>query len=105
MDKGKWIDCFPVLTYLRGSKVDDSLVLYTAPRACSGSASAKIEELKNAPRTSGDAGMTTSGEDKQDEAVDQDPSTWATGGESATQKQRAYSQSYLIFTPIRLFTH
>lgn len=56
-----------------------------------GSASAKIEELKSAPRTAGDGGMTTSKEDKQDDAVDQDPATWSTGGEPATQKQRGYS--------------
>ena len=58
-----------------------------------GSASAKIEELKNSPPTVGDGGMTTSKEDKEGDAIDQDPSTWSTGGEAATQKQRAYSES------------
>lgn len=57
-----------------------------------GSASAKIEELKSAPRQSNSSGSTTSGADKKGDAIDQDPSTWSTGGEDATQKQRAYSQ-------------
>lgn len=58
-----------------------------------GSASAKIEELKTVPKQSDASGTTTSKEDKQDEAVDQDPATWSTGGEDATSKQRAYSES------------
>lgn len=56
-----------------------------------GSASKKIEELKAAPVQSDKDGETTSKADKTDEAIDQDPKTWTTGDEDATQKQRGYS--------------
>lgn len=57
--------------------------------------------MKNAPRQSDTSGSTTSGEDKQGEAIDQDPSTWSTGGEAATQKQKAYSELSLFLSHYR----
>lgn len=56
-----------------------------------GSASQKIEELKNASNQSNQSGSTTSSDNKQDAAIDQDPKEWTTGAEAATQKQKGYS--------------
>jgi len=55
-----------------------------------GSASQKIEELKNASNQSNQSGSTTSSNNKQDAAIDQDPKEWTTGAEAATQKQKGY---------------
>lgn len=68
-----------------------------------GSASEKIEDLKGMPADSTSqshsSGPTTSQGDQQEQAaLDQDPSSWTTGGEDATQKQRAYSE-LLLFSP------
>jgi hypothetical protein len=56
-----------------------------------GSASKKINELKSMEASS-EKGDTTSDTNKQGEAIGQDAKDWTTGQESATQKQRGYSE-------------